>query len=220
MTQRGLRRWLGGQLPGASERRAQTEAFAAEWSQDNRVAAAAEGPLWVALGDSTAQGIGASERSHGYVLEVLSRLRAQRNPEWQVVNLSRTGARVADVLGDQLTAMAQIRPAALVTCAIGANDLLPGRGRNLVASVQQLAEALPPGALLATLPQGLSKARAEEVNQTIRAVAAARGLIVVDLWARTGPPWKDKYAGDMFHPNDRGYDDWVSAFCDALDLDG
>ncbi|GAC1601797.1 MAG: hypothetical protein NVS3B21_29620 [Acidimicrobiales bacterium] len=219
MTERGLRRWLGGQLPGARERRAQTEAFAAEWAQDNRAAAAAEGPLWVALGDSTAQGIGASERSRGYVLEVLSRLRAQRNPEWQVVNLSRTGARVTDVLGDQLTAMAQIRPAALVTCAIGANDLLPGRGRILVASIQQLAEALPPGALLATLPQGLSRARAEEVNGTIRVVAAARGLIVVDLWARTGPPWKDKYAGDMFHPNDRGYEDWVSAFCDALDLD-
>ncbi|GAC1602602.1 MAG: SGNH/GDSL hydrolase family protein [Acidimicrobiales bacterium] len=218
MADGGLRRWLGGQLPGAKVRRAQSEMFAAEWTRENGVAAAAAGPLWVALGDSTAQGIGASERSHGYVLRVLDRLRAQRHPGWQVVNLSRTGARVADVLGDQLAAMAEIRPADLVTCAVGANDLLPTRGRNLVSSMVQLAESLPAGALLATLPQGVSRARAEEANAVIRATASSRGLVVVDLWARTGPPWKDKYAGDMFHPNDRGYDDWVSAFCDALGL--
>lgn len=219
MADGGLRRWLGGQLPGAKVRRAQSEAFAAEWARDNRSAVATAGPLWVALGDSTAQGIGASERSHGYVLEVLGRLRAQRDAGWQVVNLSRTGARVADVLGDQLAAMAGIRPADLVTCAVGANDLLPGRGRNLVTSVLQLAESLPSGALLATLPQGMSRARAEEVNGVIRSAATVRGLVIVDLWERTGPPWKDKYAGDMFHPNDRGYGDWVSAFCDALGLE-
>ena len=219
MAESGLRRWLGGQLPGAKERRAQSEAFAAEWTRDNRIAAAAAGPLWVALGDSTAQGIGASDRSRGYVLEVLRQLRAQRTPEWQVVNLSRTGARVVDVLRDQLPAMADIRPAELVTCAVGANDLLPGRGRDLATSARQLAEALPPGALLATLPQGLSRGRAEEVNGVICAAAAARGLVVVDLWARTGPPWKDKYARDMFHPNERGYADWVSAFCEAMGLE-
>ena len=36
------------------------EPFRAEWETSNAAALAASGPLWLALGDSTAQGIGAA----------------------------------------------------------------------------------------------------------------------------------------------------------------
>ena len=119
-----VRTWLGALLPGARARRIQSATYAREWVDDNRSALASEGPLWVALGDSTAQGVGASTRSNGYVLAVLRRLRAKRDPAWRVVNLSATGARAADVLDHQIPAMTSLPSPALVTCAVGANDLL------------------------------------------------------------------------------------------------
>ncbi len=55
-----VRRWAGGLLPGAAARRLQVVEFAAAWRESNEAALSTVGPLWVALGDSTGQGIGAS----------------------------------------------------------------------------------------------------------------------------------------------------------------
>src|SRR4051794_31508287 len=85
---RRLWRGLGSYLPGARERRAQTTTYLAEWSDDNAAAQRATGPLWVVLGDSTAQGIGTSRRDHSYVSVVARALRERRDSSWRVVNLS------------------------------------------------------------------------------------------------------------------------------------
>lgn len=205
-------------LPGARARRIQSAAYATEWLDDNRSVPAADGPLWIVLGDSTAQGVGASTRAHGYVLEVLRRLRSERDPAWRVVNLSATGDRVADVLARQLPAMTDLPAPALVTCAVGANDLLRTRQAVLEDHLRDLAARLPGGSLLANLPQGLSPRRSEATNALIRELVEQHGLVLVDLWQHTGPPWRGKFAADHFHPNDTGYRDWVAAFCAALDL--
>ena len=97
-----VRRWAGGFLPGAVERRQQTDDYLSAWTADNDAASQESGPLWVVLGDSTAQGIGTSSRDHGYALTALRALRAQRDPRWRVINVSRSGARVRDVLTEQL----------------------------------------------------------------------------------------------------------------------
>lgn len=169
------------------------------------------------LGDSTSQAIGASTRDGGYVLRVLDRLRADGRP-WRVVNLSKTGARVADVLGGQLPALAGIAertPPDLISVAIGSNDLTH-RTEDLGPALEELAGRLPAGSLLATLPQGLRPAVAQQMNAVITDAARRHDLRLVDLWSRTGPPWRHKYAADYFHPNDLGYTDWTVAFTDAL----
>jgi acyl-CoA thioesterase I len=213
-----LRTWLGAMLPGARQRRIQTATYAGEWVDDNRSALASEGPLWVALGDSTAQGVGASTRSHGYVLEVLRRLRAQRDGAWRVVNLSVTGARAADVVAHQIPAMTALPTATLVTCAVGVNDLLRTSQAELEDDLRRLAGRLPGGSLLANLPQGLSRRRSGSVNALVEELVESHGLVLVDLERHTAPPWSGKFAADHFHPNDTGYRDWVDAFCAALDL--
>ena len=48
------------------------------------------GRLWLVLGDSAAQAVGAGSRATGYVGLVLERLRADGTP-WRVVNLPRSG---------------------------------------------------------------------------------------------------------------------------------
>jgi len=213
-----VRRWAGGFLPGADERRRQTADYAAAWVPDNEAALQATGPLWVALGDSTAQGIGTSSREHGYVLVVLRALREQRDPTWRVVNLSRTGSRVRDVINEQLPRLEELS-ADLVSCAAGANDLVPTPQRRLERDLRELAGRLPPGALLANLPQGLAPRRAIRINALIAELVAEHDLVLVDLWSQTGPPWEGKFSSDHFHPNDTGYTNWAAAFLEMLGLE-
>jgi lysophospholipase L1-like esterase len=80
------------------------------------------GILYVALGDSTAQGIGASAPERGYVGLIAQRLRSATGRPVQVLNVSRSGARVHDVVVEQLPRVAGLAPD-LVTVAVGANDL-------------------------------------------------------------------------------------------------
>ena len=215
-----LRRRAADLLPGGRERRLQVVAHATAWQQANEVARAGAGPLWVVLGDSTAQAIGATAHDRGYVGQLLAVLPEGAGVAWRVVNLSRSGARVADVLAEQVPALAQVAgEVGLVTCAVGANDLLPGRGRGLEVQVVALLDALPAGAVVATLPQGIRQARAEALNELIRAEAPRRGLRVADVWARSGPPWRDSFSSDHFHPNDTGYRRWAEAFAVGLGLD-
>lgn len=215
---RRLSRWLGGRLPGAAARRIQVVAFAAGWDEANTAALAAGGRLWVALGDSTAQGIGATSRERGYVGQLLALLR-RRDPSWQVLNLARTGATTADVLAQQVPCLAALPQATLVTCGAGTNDLLHHRPLEpLRRSLVALLLALPAGTVVATLPQGVRPGLASALNATLQSQAEAGGLVVADVWARTGPPWHDKFSADHFHPNDDGYADWAAAFAEALGL--
>jgi lysophospholipase L1-like esterase len=205
--------------PGLRQVHAQVARYAAGWEEANGLARPGTGPLWVVLGDSTAQGIGAPSWDEGYVGQLRRALDDGSPRPWQVVNLSRSGARVGDVVDRQLPALDAMSPAPdLVTCAIGANDIvrrtpLP----RLEARLRVVMARLPERAVIATLPQGLHRARTEAVNALIRAEAPAAGLVVADVWARTGPPWHGKFAADGFHPGAVGYADWAAAFADVLD---
>ncbi len=207
---------LGGLLPGAAARRVQVAAFEQEWRAANSEAQGSSGPLWVVLGDSSSQAIGATARRHGYVLSVLDALRAE-DPSWRVVNLSRSGARVADVLDTQMPAMRKLSAATLVSVAIGINDIRH-RTADLDNAMRRMLDALPAGSVIATVAQGVRPAQARALNDLIRREAADRGLRVADLWTYTRPPWQHKFSADHFHPNDLGYADWTAAFLDALDL--
>jgi len=74
-------------------------AFARHWQAHNDQVLAQDGPLWVVLGDSTAQGLGAHSPDGGYVGQVLAELRRQTGLPWRVLNLSVSGSLTRDVLG-------------------------------------------------------------------------------------------------------------------------
>ena len=217
---RSLRTRLAELLPGTQERRAQTESWAASWEHRNEaVLADPPGLLWIALGDSTSQGIGAPSFDRGWVGQLLERLQ-RRERDWDVVNLSVTGARIRDVLDEQLPALAELPGSVLVTCAVGANDLLRARRSTAEADVERLLSALPPHAVVATIPRGVRERLAEPLSERIRSEAPARGLRVADVWRHTGPPWRGKYFADGFHPNEVGYREWTDAFAETLGLPG
>lgn len=213
---RRLSHWLAGRLPGAHARRLQVTSFAAGWAAENAIALGGDGPLWVALGDSSAQGIGASHRLQGYVGQLLHQLRKE-DPAWRVVNISSSGARVAHVLDRQLPGLAALEPS-LTTCTVGANDLVPTRLTALLVGMEELMERLPAGAVVATLPLGLRPGKAQAINTLVTTLAPQNGLVVADVCGHTGPPWRYKLSSDWFHPNELGYRDWCDAFVEALRL--
>jgi len=204
-------------VPGVRQVHAQVAVFAKAWEDANTRSLSDEGPLWVVLGDSTAQGIGAPAYDAGYVGQLRAVLDEQSSVPWRVLNLSLSGGKAADVVTTQLPRLGALDvPPDLVTCAIGANDMLRTPVDALLASLREIMRRLPEGSVIATIPQGLRPARAVVVNDVIRAEAPAAGLVVADVWAHTAPPWHGKLAADGFHPGMLGYADWAAAFAEAL----
>ncbi|HUQ63170.1 MAG TPA: GDSL-type esterase/lipase family protein [Acidimicrobiales bacterium] len=204
-------------LPGVRQVHAQVAAYARAWDEANGASAAGEGELWAVLGDSTAQGIGAPSFDKGYVGQLREVLNEHAPAPWRTVNFSRSGARAADVIATQIPRLEELDPPPrLVTCAIGANDLLRAPADRIVDQMRTIMSRLPDGAIIATLPQGLRPSRAIAVNEIIRAEAPLNGLVVADVWAHTGPPWHGKLAADGFHPGFAGYTDWARAFAEVL----
>jgi lysophospholipase L1-like esterase len=170
------------------------------------------------LGDSAAQGVGAPAYDRGWVGQVRERLVAADPRPWQVLNLSRSGARTRDVVEGQwpnAQALLGDRPPELVTAVVGGNDALGTRAPAWLHDVDALLEVLPPDAVVATVARGVFERKTRRVNEHLRAQAAERGLRVADLWAHTGPPYRGLYA-DGFHPNEAGYGQWADAVCEAL----
>jgi lysophospholipase L1-like esterase len=211
---------LRGALPGLRRVHAQVPVYAKAWDVANALAMEASGPLWVVLGDSTAQGIGAASPDEGYVGQVHRLLSDEAGTPWRVLNLSKSGGRVTDVLSGQLPRLEALEVAPdLVTLAIGSNDVI--RRTPLAEVERDLREVigrLPPGSVLATLPAGLLRERVEAIDRVIRSAAEEHGFRVADVGAHTGPPWHGKYAEDRFHPNALGYANWTAAFAETLDL--
>ncbi len=208
---------------GVNAMREDCAAFAGHWQAHNDTVLGQDGPLWVVLGDSTAQGLGASSPDGGYVGQVLAGLREQTGLPWRVLNLSVSGALTRDVIGTQLPRLPA--RADLVTCGIGVNDILYTSPAKLFADLRTLIAAVPDQTVLLDLPLPagcwgfLGRASVPyvtRINRTIHQTAAARGLPVAEISAHFLPPWAGKFAPDCFHPSQDGYRDWSLALLAAV----
>lgn len=212
---------------GVNAMRADRVTFAAYWDAHNeRVLAQLEeepGPLWVVLGDSTAQGLGAPDPRGGYVGQALHQLRRRTGQRWRLLNLSMSGALIRDVLANQLP---QLPVAAhLVTCGIGANDIFYSSPSKLFADMRALLAKVPDGTVMLDLPLPagfwglvgrMSVPYVMRINRVIYEVAAERRLPVAQVSAQFTAPWPGKFGCDSFHPSQNGYRDWTRALLTAI----
>ncbi|MBW4042497.1 MAG: SGNH/GDSL hydrolase family protein [Acidobacteria bacterium] len=190
------------------------------WGERGR--ADPEAVLYVALGDSAALGLGASEPQRGYVGIVASEIARITGRRVRVRNLAIDGATCAVVLADELHRIP--RETALVcTLDVGANDIWSFQPERLRDEFERICAALPAGTIVADLPSFRPLPigrRVAAANRIVHEVVAAHALTLAPLGATTreGGPVKAirNAAGDLFHPNDRGHRVWAEAFLPAV----
>lgn len=212
------RRRLAGAIRIAS-----TLAANASWWREQR--ALTGELLYVAIGDSAAQGIGASRPGLSYVGLVANHVRQSTGRSVRVVNLSVSGARVREALAGQLHYVHDLQPD-IVTVSIGANDMGLGfEATRFARELDALYGALPVHTIVADVPShyvGFAERTVSAANAIVRHTAERYDLIVAplhDVTRRSGAAWYvvNQVAADFFHPNDRGYRMWASAFFPAVD---
>lgn len=209
-------RAFGTIVPGVRRTGEQIVSYADSWRSEAELAIADGCPVFVALGDSLAQGVGASSVSASYVQLVADRLHREVPQGFRILNLSRSGARLADVLETQLPALATV-PNSVIggICTVGSNDLVrSGRLRQTRRRFTAVLEALPIEILMATIPDAKS-VTAKTMNRYLRSEANRLRRPLADV-ATALTSWKGLMAGDAFHPNDAGHQLWAKAITEAL----
>jgi acyl-CoA thioesterase-1 len=180
--------------------------------------------LYVAIGDSAAQGVGASKPGRSYVGLIAAHLRERTGRTVRVLNLSVSGARLREAIQIQLPAIDGLHPD-VMTVAIGANDIAEFDPQRFERELGVIYDALPVGAIVADVPSfyiGAAEQRVKVANAIVHRLAGERGLEVAPLYRATRRQGVPRYAlnqvaADFFHPNDRGYRVWASAFLPVLD---
>jgi lysophospholipase L1-like esterase len=190
-------------------------------------------PLRLAwLGDSTGAGIGASGEDAAVVTLVAREL--GRSVELRV--LAQSGARIADVLGEQLPRLPRV-DADVVVLAVGGNDVTHLTSGSLFAArydlVLEALRRIGPAQIVSVgigdfgtvprIPQPLRAIvewRGRALDELIRDATARHDVPYVDLYGETGPVFGVSpgryYAPDGFHPNDLGYREWADAILEVL----
>jgi acyl-CoA thioesterase-1 len=202
----------------------QVPAFATYWQGRAEKPIDAGALVYVALGDSAAQGVGASKPERGYVGLLADALEKNNQPV-HVVNLSRSGAKIQDVLDEQLPRLKEITGSGnvVITLDVGANDLKSFDAHVFEARIKQLIDALPPQTVVADIPYfgpyafGRGGKHVVAANEIIHHNVHRRGLRLANVYEQTrshkAPHY---YAADFFHPNDRAYRDWFDAFWNVI----
>lgn len=221
----GLATAVGAFLVGRRLIETHVSEYATHWGQ--RPDRHPEGVLhYVALGDSAAQGVGASHVGAGYVPLVAARLAEATGRQVAITNLSVSGAVSDDVVTHQLPQLADLPfTPDILTMDIGANDVvLPGHDTETFArSMRVILEALPTGSFVADVPwfmipgmDGQSRAMAARAASLI----AGAGHHVVAIHEASRAVGRLSYlrytSRDLFHPNDKGYASWADAFWEAI----
>lgn len=197
--------------------------FAQYWNDQNNRVRINGALLYVALGDSAAQGLGATSPRRGYVGLVADKLSEQKDQPVHVINLSKSGATIRDVIEEQLDELSALEPN-VITLDIGGNDIRTYDAGRFERDMDDLMSRLPKQTIISDLPyfggrdrfltMGQSERHVVEANTIMRRLADKHGFELVDLHAETQArnAWPWSYAIDYFHPNNFGYKAWADAF--------
>lgn len=187
---------------------------------------------YVALGDSTTEGIGDGDEESGYrgVADRFADRLAAVSPELQYANLAVRGCGTDHVRTVQLPAALALRPD-LATVVAGVNDFLRPQydvdriAGHLEATFAALTAAgahvitltFPDIGKITPLARPIAS-RASELNVRIRDAAARHGVTVVDTAAHPVTVDPRLWSADRLHLSPLGHDRSAAAFAQALRL--
>lgn len=132
------------------------------WQKKAQERAKANTITLISLGDSAAQGVGASSPSYSYVGRLASSIETQTKRPVKVINLSKSGARIADVTNEQLPKLTKLKITGdmIITMDIGTNDVTHTTydDGEFAAQLNKLFAQLPKQTIVADMPY-LGKSR-------------------------------------------------------------
>ncbi|MDP9066899.1 MAG: SGNH/GDSL hydrolase family protein [Actinomycetota bacterium] len=189
---------------------------------------------FVVMGDSTSAGIGAGDAEHAYPTLLAERLAEATGRRVRLTVLGVSGARVKDVLNDQLPQLGAVEPD-IVFIGIGANDVTHFTDlADIQADMKQILEGvtrLGTEVVVAGAPdmrvaawlqplRYLTYLRGKQVAAAIEEVARAQRVPVVELAEETGHFFAEEpaahFSEDEFHPSALGYQRWADAIFPVL----
>ena len=180
---------------------------------------------YVALGDSTGIGIGATEG--GYVARLFKRVEIVRRGS-SLSNLCFSGATSEDVVRNQLERGVALRPT-LVTLGIGINDIGHGIGLDQFSanfekvlaelttrtSASILVLNIPDISTAPRIPPPLRDQLVRQIvvfNARIAELTRKHNVALFDIYSSTHESLRahpEFFSGDGFHPSDAGYEQWA-----------
>ena len=189
--------------------------------------------VYIALGDSTVYGRGATSPNSHYVARLFACLQ-QEYPAARLTNLGTPMATAADVLATQV-ADAILHQPNLVTLSVGPNDLRQGRAPNDFARrvdviLERLDRETTAVVLLNALPdlaraprfrepeRSMMTALIRHYNHALQHVADGFGIDLVELDISDRPDNEQRsfFSEDGYHPSDAGYAAWAASMWQAL----
>lgn len=182
---------------------------------------------YLVLGDSTAVAVGGTYENG---IAMMTTRHLARDRAVTMKNLAVSGARVRDVLREQLPRIAGFRPD-VVLLDVGANDVThltsaSSIERDLREIVASLRAKNPDVRIIVTgsadmstppriprLLRPLAGRRTRALNEVFVRESESLRLDFAPIAAETGPLFKKDpslFSEDRFHPNDRGYATWIA----------
>ncbi len=187
---------------------------------------------YLASGDSTAVGRGASSKSSTYTYQIAQHLGLSTQVRY--ANIGTIGAKTEDLIKLQLPQILELNPKVL-TISIGANDLTHFvTSKEILGNYQLLKDALleqstatiyitniPNLKNAQALPlwgRWLLDQKAKSLNKKIALLESDRFHIVDihDFGWESYPDIQKTFAQDKFHPSDLGYENWTRAFLSRI----
>ena len=187
---------------------------------------------YIAAGDSTAAGEGASSVDKTYTYRLAQELSVTNKIEYR--NVGVRGAQTQDFIDSQLQKIIDYQPD-VITLSIGANDIthlnspnkIIANFKTIVKTLQEKTSAqiyltdIPILDQTTLLPYPYRKYlgyQTKKINPQILALENDR-VHIVDIynfgWGKY-PDVNVTFASDGFHPSDEGYNNWTNAFLSRM----
>lgn len=188
--------------------------------------------IYVAIGDSTVEGIGASHQEKRYTNIIYSLIKSTKKNAL-LYNLGKSEATTKEVIEIQLKKTILLNPN-LVTLSIGANDI--GKGKQLstfkknltlIESIKNETQALiimnniPNFSLMPAVPYPLRfilNFQIKRFNKVIFELTKRFDIILIDVYTQSSiyaKHFPETIATDNFHPSDFGYALWANTIITA-----
>lgn len=190
--------------------------------------------VYVAIGDSTVEGIGASHSSKSFPSLVFEKIKKDKK-EAVFYNFGKGGAKVRDVITYQLPKVIALKPN-LVTVSVGGNDLhrktkLKHFKNDYYYLIKTLRESTNAEIIISNIPdvsllpslsifiKYFAKFMTIRLNKVINELSDQFKCNLIDLYngsRENSRRYSNLISSDGFHPSDRGYSLWANAITALL----